>query len=36
MPKREATVEDLYHVPDKAEIVSGELQIRTPAGGLHG
>lgn len=36
MPKREATVEDLYHVPDKAEIVSGELQIMTPAGGLHG
>jgi Uma2 family endonuclease len=36
MAKREATVEDLYRVPDKAEIVNGELVIMTPAGGLHG
>jgi Uma2 family endonuclease len=36
MPNREATVEDLYHVPDKAEIVNGELVMMTPAGGLHG
>jgi Uma2 family endonuclease len=36
MEKREATVEDLYRVPDKAEIVDGELVIMTPAGGLHG
>ena len=36
--KREATVEDLYRVPDhgKAEIVDGELVLMTPAGGLHG
>src|SRR5881394_3993336 len=36
MARREATVEDLYKVPDKAEIVNGELVIMTPAGGLHG
>jgi len=36
MAKREATVEDLYRVPDKAEIVNGELVMMTPAGGLHG
>ena len=36
MARREATVEDLYRVPDKAEIVNGELVIMTPAGGLHG
>jgi Uma2 family endonuclease len=36
MAKREATIEDLYRVPDKAEIVNGELVIMTPAGGLHG
>jgi len=36
MAKREATVEDLYRVRDKAEIVNGELVIMTPAGGLHG
>src|SRR2546430_907198 len=36
MARREATVEDLYRGPDKAEIVNGELVIMTPAGGLHG
>jgi hypothetical protein len=36
MVKREATIEDLYRVPDKAKIVNGELVIMTPAGGLHG
>src|SRR5256885_13766161 len=36
MPRHEATVEDLYRLPDKAEIVNGELVIMTPAGGLHG
>lgn len=36
MAKREATIEDLYRVPDKAEIVNGELVIMTPTGGLHG
>ena len=36
MDKREATVEDLYRVPDKAEIVNGELVIMAAAGGLHG
>jgi Uma2 family endonuclease len=36
--KREATVEDLYRVPEdgKAEIVNGELVVMTPGGGLHG
>lgn len=36
--RREATVDDLYHVPDngKAEIVNGELVLMTPGGGLHG
>jgi hypothetical protein len=35
MPTRvEATIEDLYHVPEdgKAEIVNGELQLRSPTG----
>lgn len=36
MPKHEATVEDLYRVPDKAEIVNGELVMMAAAGGLHG
>ena len=36
MARREATVEDLRRVRDKAEIVKGELVIMTPAGGLHG
>ena len=36
MAKREATVEDLYRVPDKAEIVNGELVMMAAAGGLHG
>ena len=36
MAKREATIEDLYRAPDKAEIVNGELVIMTPSGGLHG
>jgi Uma2 family endonuclease len=37
-PKREATTEDLYRVPEsgKAELVNGELVIMSPAGGLHG
>ena len=34
--KPEATVEDLYRVGGKAEIVGGELQLMTPTGGLHG
>ena len=34
--KREATVEDLYRVDGKAEIVRGELVLMTPTGGLHG
>lgn len=34
--KREATVEDLYRIRGKAEIVGGELQPMTPTGGLHG
>jgi Uma2 family endonuclease len=33
--RQEATVEDLYHVPEngKAEIVNGELVLMPPAGG---
>ena len=34
--QREATVEDLYQVKGKAEIVGGKLVVMTPAGGLHG
>lgn len=36
--KREATVDDLYHVPEhgKAELVNGELVLMTPTGGLPG
>lgn len=37
-PRREATIDDLYRVPEdgKAEIVDGELVLMTPSGGLHG
>ncbi len=36
--KTEATVEDLYHVPEdgKAEIVDGELRLMSPTGDLPG
>ena len=36
--KTQATIEDLYHVPDngKAEIVNGELRLMSPTGDLHG
>jgi Uma2 family endonuclease len=36
--KREATVEDLYRVPEdgKAELVNGELVLMSPGGGSHG
>jgi Uma2 family endonuclease len=36
--KTEATIEDLYRVPDnaKAEIVNGELVLMSPAGGVPG
>ena len=36
--KTQATVEDLYHVPEngKAEIVNGELRLLSPTGGLPG
>ena len=34
--KRQATVEDLYHVEGNAELVNGELVLMPPAGGLHG
>src|SRR5215216_5665846 len=36
--KTEATIEDLYHVPEngKAEIVNGELVLMSPTGDLHG
>jgi hypothetical protein len=34
--KIEATIEDLYHVPEngKAEIVDGELRLMSPTGDL--
>jgi Uma2 family endonuclease len=35
MGRREATIEDLYHVDGKAEIVGGELILVSAAGGLH-
>jgi Uma2 family endonuclease len=36
--KTQATIEDLYHVPEngKAEIVNGELRLISPTGGLPG
>ena len=36
--KTEATIEDLYHVPEggKAEIVNGELRLMLPTGDLPG
>ena len=34
--KREATIDDLYHVDGKAEIVDGELVLMSPGSGLHG
>jgi len=36
--KPEATIEDLYRVPEhgKAELVNGELRLMSPSGGLHG
>ena len=39
MPQKiEATIEDLYHVPEngKAEIVNGELRLMPPTGDLPG
>jgi Uma2 family endonuclease len=33
--KGEATIQDLYRVPEKAEIVNGELVVMTAGGGLH-
>jgi Uma2 family endonuclease len=33
---REATIDDLYRVPGKAEIVDGELVLMSPTGALHG
>ena len=34
--KREATIDDLYHVEGKAEIVNGELVLMPLSSGLHG
>ena len=34
--KRDATIEDLYHVEGKTEIVNGELVLLPMTGGLHG
>jgi Uma2 family endonuclease len=34
--KRPATVDDLYHVPEKAELVNGEIVIMSPASAGHG
>jgi Uma2 family endonuclease len=36
MGGREATVEDLYREPGKAELVDGKLVVMTPGGGTHG
>ena len=33
---RGATIEDLYHVEDKAELVDGEIVVMPASGGLHG
>jgi Uma2 family endonuclease len=33
---REPTIEDLYHVDDKAELVNGEIVVMPASGGLHG
>jgi hypothetical protein len=32
--KTQATIEDLYRVPGKAEIVNGELRLMPPEGDL--
>ncbi len=32
----DATIDDLYHVPGKAEIVNGELRLMSPTGDLPG
>ncbi len=34
--KREATIDDLYHVEGKAELVNGELVLMPLSSGLHG
>src|SRR6266545_2242474 len=34
--EREATIDDLYHVEGKAEIVNGDLVLMSASGGLHG
>jgi Uma2 family endonuclease len=34
--KAEATIEDLYRVPGKAELVNGEIVLMSPTGGLPG
>jgi Uma2 family endonuclease len=34
--KTEATIDDLYRVRGKAELVGGEIVIMSPTGGLHG
>ena len=34
--KIQTTIQDLYKVPEKAEIVNGELQIMSPTGGAPG
>jgi Uma2 family endonuclease len=36
MGRREATIEDLYRVDGKAEIVGGEIVLMSPTGRLHG
>ena len=36
MGKREATIDDLYHVEGKAELVNGELVLMSAAGKRHG
>ena len=33
---RAPTIDDLYHVEDKAELVNGEIVVMPAGGGLHG
>ena len=35
-PRTEATIDDLYQVPGKAELVGGEIVMMSPTGGLSG
>ena len=36
MGRQDATIEDLYRIEGKAELVNGEILLMSPGGGLHG